>query len=176
MTTPRPYPDDPVGSMPRPQRTITDDEGREIRIRVIEDDDQEALLEMYREFDPEDRAQGIPPIDDHAIERWLENVLAPDCYGVGAFHEGRTVGHAMLVPDPRDTYELAIFVLGSYQSAGIGTELVRTLLGHAQAEGIERVWLNVERWNQPAIALYRTVGFEVCSTESFEMEMSIRLH
>ena len=72
-------------------------------------------------------------------------------------------------------YELAIFVLSAYQGAGIGTELVETLLGHGQAEGIDRVWLTVERWNDPAIALYRKVGFETSNSERFEQEMSIRL-
>ena len=37
------------------------------------------------------------------------------------------------------------------------------------------MWLTVERWNDPAIALYRKVGFETTNTESFEIEMSIRL-
>jgi GNAT superfamily N-acetyltransferase len=154
---------------------MTDGEGREIELRVVGPDDRERLLEMYRRFDPEDRAQGIPPIDDHAIERWLDAIIAEDCYGVVALHDGASVGHAMLVPDEQDSFELAIFVLRSHQSAGIGTALVRTLLGHAQAEGVDRVWLTVERWNNPAITLYRKVGFEVCGSQSFEMEMAIRL-
>lgn len=176
MTGERVYPDEAAGPFPRPPRTIVDDEGREIDLRVADGSDAGFLFEMYEAFDPEDRAQGIPPIDEHAIKRWLENVLAEDCYGVLATHDGRAVGHAMLVPDNDGTYELAIFVLGSYQSAGIGTELVETLLGHARAEGVGKVWLTVERWNSPAIALYRKVGFETCSAESFETEMSIRLH
>jgi len=66
-------------------------------------------------------------------------------------------------------------VLQAYQGAGIGTALVETLLGHGQAEGIDHVWLTVERWNDPAISLYEKVGFEISSAESFEIEMAIRL-
>jgi GNAT superfamily N-acetyltransferase len=175
MTGDRIYPDEPAGTFPAPPRSFTDREGREITIRESDETDRTGLLGMYREFSPEDRAQGIPPVDEHAIERWIDNVVGEDSYGVVARHEGDTVGHAMLVPDRQEGYELAIFVLAAYQSAGIGTQLVRTLLGLAQREGIENVWLTVERWNDAAVSLYRKVGFEVCSTESFEMEMSIRL-
>jgi len=35
--------------------------------------------------------------------------------------------------------------------------------------------LTVERWNNPAIALYERVGFESTGTESFEQEMAILL-
>lgn len=176
MTEDRTYPDEVADEFPRPPRTFTDSEGREIRLRASDRTDRTGLLEMYRDFSPEDRAQGIPPIKEHAIEQWLDQVIADDCFGVVARHDSRMVGHAMLVPDRQEGYELAIFVLKPYQSAGIGTELVRTLLGLARQEGIEQVWLTVERWNDAAVSLYRKVGFEVCSTESFEMEMSIRLH
>jgi ribosomal protein S18 acetylase RimI-like enzyme len=175
MSDERIYPDESVGEFPDPPRLFVDDSDREIQLRAADATDRTGLLEMYLEFDPEDRAQGIPPIDEHAIEQWLDNVIDEDCLGVVARHDDQAVGHAMLVPDREGNHELAIFVLGAYQSAGIGTELVRTLVGLAQVEGLDRVWLTVERWNDAAISLYRKVGFEVCSTESFEMEMSIRL-
>lgn len=176
MSGQRHYPDEPSGPFPDPPRTFEDGDGRDIDILAADESDREALFSMYLAFDPEDRAQGIPPIQDHAIERWLEQVTAEDCLGVVAAYGEEAVGHAMLVPDNQGTHELAIFVLGAYQSAGIGTALVQTLLGYAKREGLEKVWLTVERWNDAAIALYRKVGFEVCNTESFEMEMSIRLH
>ncbi len=95
------------------------------------------------------------------------------------------VGHAVLVPDtdepgsitdPADyEWELAIFVLQDYQGAGIGTELLAHLLGEASARGIDHVWLTVERWNGAAIRLYEQIGFETVGSESFDLEMSIRL-
>jgi ribosomal protein S18 acetylase RimI-like enzyme len=176
MTRNRTYPDTVADEFPRPPRTITDREARDIDIRVAEPSDRDALVDMYTEFNPADRAQGIPPVKEYAIDNWLDTVLAEDCRNVIAWDGDDAVGHAMLVPDNEDAYELAIFVLGSHQSAGIGTELLKTLLGHAQREDIETLWLTVERWNEPAIALYEKVGFEVCSAESFEIEMSIRLN
>ncbi|MFB6309088.1 MAG: N-acetyltransferase family protein [Haloarculaceae archaeon] len=171
----RTYPDEPAGEFPPPPRTITDGEGRTVTIEVASEVDPEDLVEMYRAFDPADRAQGIPPIRETAIREWLETILEAECVNVVATHEGSAVGHATLVPDDEGEHELAIFVLSSYQGAGIGTELLRTLLGRGQELGIDRVWLTVERWNDPAIAVYEKAGFETCDSASFELEMAIRL-
>lgn len=176
MTSNRTYPDETAGEFPPPPRTMTDGDGRTIELRAADAAEREPLLEMYAAFDPADRAQGIPPVQEYAIESWLDTVLGEECLNAVAWHDETAVGHAMLVPDENQEFELAIFVLGDYQSAGIGTELIETLLGYGKREEIDRVWLTVERWNKAAIALYQNVGFEICDTESFEIEMSIRLH
>jgi len=173
--TDRTYPDETVGSFPPPPAAFTDGDGREIRIRESGRDDLDALVEMYGDFDPADRAQGIPPVDPDAIREWLDLIVSPDAVTVVAEHDGRPVGHAILVPDSGDGYELAIFILDEYQGAGIGTQLLEHLLGQGQTAGVERVWLTVERWNEAAIALYRKIGFETSGSESFELEMSIRI-
>lgn len=172
----RVYPDEPAGPFPAPPRTVTDGEGREVTIRAYDgsEAEREALVAMYDAFDPSDRAQGIPPTGEERIREWLDNVLSEDCHNVIAWVDEEAVGHATLVPDA-GAYELAIFVLQAYQGAHIGTELVRTALGLASQQSIERIWLTVERWNTPAIALYEKIGFERTSDASFELEMSLRL-
>jgi GNAT superfamily N-acetyltransferase len=186
------YPDTAASPFPGPPRTITDADGREISLRAANEDDVAAVVTMYHDFDPDDRAQGIPPVGDDAIQEWVETLLTPGRHNAIAVHGDRVVGHATLVPDVRgdgvkaeredthadadpDSHELAIFVLGRYQGAGIGTALLETTLGLGQQRGVERVWLTVERWNQAAISLYRTVGFETSGADSFELEMSIKL-
>jgi len=159
----RDYPDEPAGEFPRPPRTVTDREGRDIELVSADEADREGIVEMYVAFDPADRAQGIPPAKEDAIENWLDTILGDDCLNVVARDDDAVAGHATLVPDREGDFELAIFVLQPYQGAGIGTELVETLLGLGQQEGIGNVWLTVERWNDPAIALYRKVGFETSS-------------
>ena len=191
----RVYPDDSAGPFPRPPTVHTDPDGREIRIEAVEDGTDgtaasldggavDALTEMYVQFDPADRAQGIPPAGEPRIRQWLDPLLGTGI-NVVASHGGDAVGHATLVPDTDDPdavedrgdieWELAIFVLQDYQCGGIGTQLLEHLLGHAAATGVDHVWLTVERWNGPAISLYERVGFELCGAESFEQEMSIRL-
>jgi ribosomal protein S18 acetylase RimI-like enzyme len=169
------FPDEAVGGFPTPPLTFTDAEDREITIQRGDNDIIHDLRRMYLHFDPEDRAQGIPPVREAAIEDWLDDVVTEDCLSVVAYHEDDAVGHAMLVPNGDGSYELAIFVLREYQGARIGTELVQSLLGCGQEADIHEVWLTVERWNDPAVRLYEKVGFETTDSQSFELEMAIRL-
>ncbi|WP_435067424.1 GNAT family N-acetyltransferase [Haloplanus sp. C73] len=179
MTDGRDYPDEPAGPFPTPPTTVEDREGRSITVRRYDEErDREALESMYAAFDPADRAQGIPPTGEDRIADWLDAITSGDAVNVVACHGDDIAGHATLVPDSDETVvaaELAIFVLQAYQGAGIGTHLIETLLGAGEEAGVERVWLTVERWNEPAISLYEKVGFEPSDTESFEHEMTIRL-
>ena len=176
MNRDRIYPDESSGPFERPPVEFEDRDGREITIEVFDDSDdqREALVEMYLDFDPADRAQGIPPGRENRIRDWLDTITSGDCYNVVAWDGDDAIGHATLVPDG-DDYELAIFVLQSHQRAGIGTRLLRALLGYGASEGIEKVWLTVERWNRAAVSLYKKIGFETSDAESFELEMGIRL-
>jgi len=172
----RGYPDAVADEFPPPPTAFTDREDREVEIRPYEgnETDHETLVEMYDTFDPADRAQGIPPGGEKRIREWLDAILADDCYNVIAWCGDEAAGHATLVPDG-DAYELAIFVHQEYQRAGIGTHLIRGLLGHGQANGVRKVWLTVERWNRAAVSLYKKIGFETSDAESFELEMGLRL-
>jgi GNAT superfamily N-acetyltransferase len=180
MTGNRTFPDDESGGFPTPPRSFPDREDREIRIEAIDDAALDAVAEMYVAFDPADRAQGIPPASENRVYDWLDTIFG-EGLNVAAFHGDEVAAHATLVPDEahgdpgEHAYELAIFVLQSYQRAGIGRELLETLLGHGAREDVDRVWLTVERWNKAAVALYKDVGFETCGSESFELEMSLRL-
>jgi ribosomal protein S18 acetylase RimI-like enzyme len=172
----RRYPDEVADAFPEPPTEFTDREGRTVEIRPYggSEPDYESLVEMYDAFDPADRAQGIPPGGEKRIREWLDAILADDCYNVVAWCGDDAAGHATLVPDG-DAYELAIFVHQTYQRAGIGTHLIRGLLGHGQARGVRKVWLTVERWNRAAVSLYKKIGFETSNAESFELEMGLRL-
>lgn len=180
MSGDRPFPAEQAGPFPTPPATFVDRAGRDVELLRFSDvDDQASLLaslaDMYEAFDPADRAQGIPPTGRDRIESWLETLTETDAVNVVARHGGDVVGHATLVPDGAGAYELAIFVHQDYQGAGIGSRLIRHLLGAGAESGVERVWLTVERWNAPALVLYEDVGFERTSDDHFELEMSLRL-
>ncbi len=184
MTDPRRYPETPAGPFPTPPLSFLDNENRQINIRVygagpLEPiaDERNELTEMYRGFDPADRAQGIPPGTHDRIESWIDTLLTDNTINILAWHDTTVAGHAVLVPENTSTgpHELAIFVHQDYQLAGIGSTLLEALLGEATTQGITKIWLTVERWNNPAVHLYRKVGFEVTDAKSFELEMAIRL-
>lgn len=165
---------DPIAaeSFPAPPRTLTDDEGRTIRLRSGAESsagrasptperesstaDREALAAMYDAFDAADRAQGIPPADPNRRRQWLDRVS--EGLTVVARHGERAVGHGVLL-DGDDGRELALFVRPGYCRAGIGSAVLRTLLGRGRSAGVERVWLSVRRGNRPAVHLYRKTGF-----------------
>lgn len=170
----RSYPTESVDGFPTAPRTVTDREGRDIRVEELTPEEIEPLVEMYLTFSPEDRAQGIPPGTEGDIRDWLGMVTA-EGINLVAWHDDRIVGHVILVGDRNDGFEVAIFVLQAYQNAGIGTALMKTVLGQGQEAGIEKVWLTVERWNEPAINLYEKIGFETTDSASFELEMALRL-
>jgi len=179
MNGPTRYPEPVSRTFQTPPRSFEDGEGRTISIRTFDGSDagREALEAMYDAFDPADRAQGIPPSRPSKLRTWLDRILEEACLNVFAWDGDDVVGHATLVPEEADgdPYELAIFVLQSHQGAGIGTELMTSLLGYGAAQGVERVWLTVERWNHAAVSLYEDIGFETTDAESFELEMAIRL-
>lgn len=164
-------PDDTADEFPEPPVRFTDREGRTIRVVERPGDRLEDLETMYRGYDPRDRAQGIPPATAAGVRRWLDQVA--DALHVVALHEDRPVGHAFLAPEPdaEATAELAIFVDGPYQEAGIGTRLMEALLGLGAVRGVRRVWLVVQRSNGPAVRLYRKTGFEVTFGGRAELEM-----
>jgi GNAT superfamily N-acetyltransferase len=171
------YPEAPAGAFTEPPVEFEDRDGRTIEIRPYQGDEAEleALVDMYLDFDPADRAQGIPPGRENRIRSWLENILDGDCLNVIAWDESDAAGHATLVPADDEAYELAIFVLQKYQQAGIGTKLIEALLGYGRANDVGKVWLTVERWNRAAVSLYKKIGFETSDAESFELEMTLRL-
>lgn len=174
MSTAQRFPATDAGPFPEPPTTFDDRENRTIEIRRVVDDDLDGIVDMYATFDPAQRAQGIPPTQPTEINRWLRTVIDQGHHLV-AVHESDPVGHAMLVPDGDDAMELAIFVHQDVQRAGIGRALLTHLLGAGAAAGDRRIWLTVERWNAPAIELYRDVGFETVNADRFDLEMALEI-
>jgi ribosomal protein S18 acetylase RimI-like enzyme len=162
-----------VSGFPRPPFEFEDREERVIGIREY-NGEYDAVMRMYEEYDPGDRAQGIPPVRGDALKRWLDSIL--EGVNAVAWDGDDAVGHATLVEDEgMDAHELAIFVAQSHQCAGVGSRLIRVVLSLAYERGVRDVWLSVERWNRAAVRLYNGVGFEKTRQEGFEIEMATRL-
>lgn len=164
------HPED--SSDPHPPVSFTDDVGRSITIREY-DGDREELLTMYRQFDDNDRAQGVPPRTQSQRRSWLGDLLEEGLHLI-ALNSERVVGHASLLPMSETRHELIVFVRPDYQIAGIGSKLVRALLGEGRRRGIESVWLSVGQHNRVAKQLYQSVGFRTLSRgREWEMERTL---
>lgn len=148
--------------------------GRWVEMREYAPQDRGRLLAMYRTFDPDHRAQGIPPVHPLRLEAWLD-VLTGEGINVVACWEGRVVAHAALVPDGRGSHELAVFVHQEFQGAGIGLRAVRWLLEVGRRRGVDHVWLTVEPWNARAVRLYQRAGFRRTASDPWEEVWELRL-
>ena len=65
---------------------------------------------------------------------------------------------------------LAISVRKEYRGGGIGTALMRTILGELRKRGYEKVSLSVQKANY-AVGMYRNVGFRIIDEKEDEYIM-----
>jgi len=153
-----------------PPTQFEDGRGREIEIRRYRTCDFESIVSMYEDFDSTDRAQGTPPIGSEAIRSWLGELTAG--VNVVAWNGDRAVGHICLVPDGTDRHELAIFVHQDHQRSGIGTQLMAAGLAEGERNGVEYVWLSVERSSGELQSFYSRAGFSVVNPMGVSYRMS----
>lgn len=128
-------------------------------VRPVEETDREPLLEMYRDFDPARRAQGLPPLEDARLEAWVDGLLDEGRNFVAA-REGRVVGHAAYTPADAAEPELVVFVHRDAARRGLGTELCRHVVATAAANDREGLVLEVSQQKRTAVGIYERLGFE----------------
>jgi ribosomal protein S18 acetylase RimI-like enzyme len=104
-----------------------------------------------------------PPLEE--MRKFVEAGIARGVPQFFALDGGRVVGWCDITPmaQPGFTHagRLGMGVLREYRRRGIGRRLVETTLRRAGRMGLERIELDVYGSNEPAIALYRKLGFVV---------------
>lgn len=156
----------------------------EVTIREIRPEDYPLLEEfLYLAVYQRDPSQPIPRsvIDDPRVHIYIDafGERAHDL-GILAEVDGRAIGAAwarVLDGDPRGygyvdeaTPELAISLLPAFRNRGIGTRLLRSLLGRMAVAGYARSSLSVDRDN-PASRLYGRLGFETIAERGEDLLM-----
>jgi RimJ/RimL family protein N-acetyltransferase len=63
-------------------------------------------------------------------------------------------------PSSRHVADLGIMVAASHRGRGIGKRLLEEAVGWARSCGILKLELHVFPWNEPALRLYESFGFE----------------
>lgn len=150
--------------------------GREITIRAYDIKDREALIQMYENYNPEDRSLGLPPVGRKAIERWI-GYLEEKGFSIVAEHQGRIVGHLAIVEDENNPgiVDLAIYLAREYQNQGIGTQMVKSIIEFARKKGYKKITLVTDRLNWRAIRVYKKCGFQTVLA-SYELYMELPLN
>jgi ribosomal-protein-alanine N-acetyltransferase len=133
------------------------------RIEDAAPGDATAVARMYREIFPED-AHATSAEDAEAYVReelarpWTRMRIAWEDGATGT-PEANAVGFAFTWRVVDELHVLNVAVVAGARRRRIGLALARDIVAHARESGIARIHLEVRRGNEPAIALYRGLGF-----------------
>ncbi len=139
-----------------------------IAIRPAEPGDAEALVELAGAIGGERGAwlltteEWRSPVDER---RYLRAVRRhPDAAVFVAEDDGTIVARLSVSrdvhPASRHVGDLGLMVASTHRRRGVGRALLDQAVAWARASGIQKLELHVFPWNDPAIALYESFGFE----------------
>jgi RimJ/RimL family protein N-acetyltransferase len=137
-------------------------------VRRAEPSDAEALVDLGRAVgsEPEGWLIAVDGWRSVADERrYLKAIRRyPHAAVYVAEDEGRIVGRLSLSRDqhPASVHvaDLGLMVAASHRRRGIGRALLETAVMWAREADVTKLELHVFPWNEPALALYESFGFE----------------
>ncbi len=108
-----------------------------------------------------DRYWDVEDADRLYLDHPQEKILDPGGAILMALRDGEAVGAVALIPRGGGSYELAKMAVDERaRGQGIGWRLGTALLDRAREVGASRVYLESNTILEPAINLYRKLGFE----------------
>ncbi len=139
-----------------------------IRIRRAEPSDAASLVKLAQAVGGEEGRWILATESWRSVSnerRYLRTVLRhPDATVVVALDGDVVVGRLSLSRDPhpasRHVADLGLMVAESHRRQGIGTKLLDEAVGWARTVGVRKLELHVFPWNEPALHLYESFGFE----------------
>jgi RimJ/RimL family protein N-acetyltransferase len=157
-------------------------DGRRVKIRPIERQDQDRLRRLFMRLTPESRYRRYLSPKPELTERELAYLVDIDHVhheALAAVDEtdGSFVAAARYVqlPDQPDVAEVAIEVADDLHRQGIGTALAIRTLERSRANGFKRVTATTLHHNRPARALLRRLHFCPRSSHGYEAEFELGL-
>jgi putative acetyltransferase len=130
--------------------------------------DAAALVALAREVGGEDGRWILTtdawrsPTDER---RYLRAVRShPDAAVFVAEADGQVVARLSLSRDPhpasRHVADVGLMVAGPYRRRGLGTRLLHEAVAWSRTSGVVKLELHVFPWNEAALRLYESFGFE----------------
>jgi putative acetyltransferase len=151
------------------ESVFTAKNGKKICFRPKQSSDTEMLWKMFSTMSDQSLSNLVPPFTRERIESWTNNINPDEVLTIVAVteekNEQQIVGSASLKFNPQEASkhkaELSVAVHDEYQNMGLGTAMVKHLLGIARAKRLRKVWLLVNTDNDRAVHVYKKAGFEV---------------
>jgi RimJ/RimL family protein N-acetyltransferase len=139
-----------------------------IRIRRAEPGDAAALVELAEAVGGEEGRWILATDTWRSVSeerRYLKTVLRhPDATVIVALDGDQVVGRLSLSRDPHPAShhvaDLGLMVAESHRRQGIGKRLLEEAVTWARSVGIRKLELHVFPWNESALGLYESFGFE----------------
>ena len=140
-----------------------------IEIRPARADDAAALVELGTAIGAEEGAWLLTSAgwrsvsDERRYLRALKRFPDAAVY-VAEEEDGELVGRLSLARDPHPSShhvaDLGLMVAASHRRQGVGRMLLEQAVAWARVAEVSKLELHVFPWNEPAIRLYETFGFE----------------
>jgi len=144
--------------------------GAELMLRPILPEDEPALQEQVRRASPEDlRLRFFQPIRklSHDMAARMTQIdynceMALVAVGPGQPGKAEVCGVVRLIADPdNEKAEYAILVDRNMMHLGLGTLMMRRIIGYARGRGIREIYGEVLQENDAMLNLNRALGFSV---------------
>jgi RimJ/RimL family protein N-acetyltransferase len=139
-----------------------------IVVRRAEPGDAAALVRLAEDVAAEEgrwilATEGWRSVSDE--RRYLKSVHRhPDAVVFVAEDDGDVVGRLSLSRDPhpasRHVADLGLMVAARHRRRGIGKRLLEEAVEWSRRTGVSKLELHVFPWNEPALKLYESFGFE----------------
>ncbi len=139
-----------------------------IRIRRAEASDAPSLVALAQAVGGEEGRWILATESWRSVSserRYLKGVLRhPDATVIVAADGDDIVGRLSLSRDPhpasRHVADLGLMVAASHRRRGIGRQLLDEAVVWSRSVGVRKLELHVFPWNEPALRLYESFGFE----------------
>ena len=139
-----------------------------IKVRKAEPGDAAALVTLAEAVGGEEERWILSADTWRTIadeRRYVRSVLRhPDAAVFIADEDGEVLGRMSLARDPhpasRHVADLGLMVAAEHRRRGIGTMLLEAAVEWARISGVTKLELHVFPWNEPALRLYESFGFE----------------
>jgi diamine N-acetyltransferase len=137
-----------------------------ITIRSIDESDFEQLLKLIQEFSIFEQ---LPDKMTNSLEKMKEEKDFFQGF-VAETTDQKIIGYASYffcyyTWIGKSLYLDDLYIQPEYRGKGIGTDLIRQIIGKAKETGCHKVRWQVSKWNRPAIDFYRKIGAEINDVE-----------